>query len=320
MSGIRFARRTLEIIVVVCLSVAGAHAAAPQARTQGPGFYRMMLGDFEITALSDGVFDLDTNAMLANIAPKRRQELLADAFATDVLPTSVNAYLINTGEMLILVDTGAADRFGPTLGHLLENLLASGYRPEQIDRILLTHLHPDHIGGMVADGKRVFPNAIVHAEQREVDFWLSEAALEVAPAERKAFFRGAAMSLGPYAKAGRFKPFTGATELVRGIRAFPSPGHTPGHTTYLIESMGRKLVLWGDLMEVAAIQFVEPGVTILFDIDGRTAAGQRPKAYADAAAGRYFVAASHLPFPGIGHVRAERVGYAWVPIPYDTVR
>ena len=320
MRDVRLVLAALALIVGAGLAVVSARAAAPQVKKEAPGFYRLMLGDFEITALSDGVFDLDTRTMLADIAPERREALLKNAFETDVLPTSVNAYLINTGESLVLVDTGAADRFGPTLGHLLDNLIASGYRPEQVDRVLVTHLHPDHIGGLVADGRRVFPNATVHVERKEMNFWLSAAALEAAPEDRKAFFRGAAMSIDPYARAGRLEPFSGTTELSSGITAVSSPGHTPGHTTYVIESKGRKLVLWGDLMEVAAIHFVEPATTIAFDVDGREAVARRPKAYADAAAGRHLVGASHLPFPGIGHLRAEPEGYAWVPVAYDTVR
>jgi len=120
--------------------------------------------------------------------------------------------------------------------------------------------------------------------------------------------------------ADRFKAFAGATELFPGIRAVAAPGHTPGHTVYAIESKGQKLVLWGDLMHVASVQFPKPAVTIAFDVDSPAAAVQRRKAYADAAKGRYLVAAAHLPFPGIGHLRAEGKGYAWVPLTYNTVR
>ena len=316
----RVARRVWVGFAAACLALVAAHAAAPQLKTQAPGYYRLMLGAFEVTALSDGVFDLKTKELLTDTTPAQIDDLLARSFTGDSVPTSVNAYLINTGDRLILVDTGAAKLFGPTLGNLLTNLVASGYRPEQVDAILITHMHPDHIGGLMVGGKMAFPNATVHADQRDADFWLSADSLEIAPADRKGFFLGAAASIGPYASAGRLQAFRGPADLFPGIRAVPAPGHTPGHTMCAIESQGQKLLLWGDLMEIAAIQFVEPGVTIAFDSDASQAASERTKAYADAARARYLVAGAHLPFPGIGHVRAERGVHVWVPIDYNTVR
>jgi glyoxylase-like metal-dependent hydrolase (beta-lactamase superfamily II) len=298
---------------------AASQAAAPLARSQAPGFYRLMLGDIEITALSDGVFDLQTNELLTDTTPSTAR-LLTDSFHEQAVPTSVNAYLVNTGSHLILVDSGAAKLFGPTLGGLLANLAASGYRPEQVDTVLITHMHPDHIGGLMSDGRMVFPNATLLVEQKEADYWLSAAAREAAPAERKAFFDGAVACVGPYASAGRFKPFVGPANLLPGIRAIPAPGHTPGHTLYAVESKGQRIVFWGDLMEVASVQFVEPTVTIAFDSDGHEAVRQRMRAYEEAARGRYLVAGAHLPFPGIGHLRSEGHGYSWVSIDYNTMR
>ena len=315
-----FVRGVLVALIAPCLLLASAHAAAPQLKTQAPGYYRLMLGDFEITALSDGTVDLAPKELLTRTTPAHVGKMLARSFESDAVPTSVNAYLINTGDKLILVDTGAAKLFGPTLGNLLANLTASGYKPEQVDAVLITHMHPDHVGGLMAEGKMAFPNATVHADQRDAAFWLSPAELDKAPATMKDFFQGAAASVNPYVGAGRFKPFNGSTELFPGIRAIAAHGHTPGHTIYAIESKGEKLVLWGDLMHVAAVQFPEPAVTIAFDTDSPAAAAQRAKAYADAAKGRYLVAAAHLPFPGIGHLRSEGKGYAWVPIDYTTAR
>lgn len=320
MTSIRLMHRMLVALIAPCLFVAAAHAAAPQQKTQAPGYYRMMLGDFEITALSDGTVDLKPKELLTNTTPTHVGKMLARSFEPEAVPTSVNAFLINTGDKLILVDTGAAKLFGPTLGNLLANLAASGYKPEQVDAVLLTHMHPDHVGGLIADGKIAFPNATVHADQRDADFWLSTAELDKAPAAMKGFFQGAAVSLNPYAAAGKLKTFDAPTDLFPGIRAVAAPGHTPGHTMYVIESKGEKLVLWGDLMHVAAVQFPEPAVTIAFDTDSPTAARQRAKTYSDAAKGRYLVAGAHLPFPGIGHLRADGKGYAWVPVDYNTVR
>ncbi|RTQ31347.1 MBL fold metallo-hydrolase [Variovorax gossypii] len=297
-----------------------ALAGAPQVKTQAPGFYRMMLGDFEVTALFDGTLDLEPKKLLTNTTQEQVGKLLDRGFEKDAVPTSVNGYLINTGSKLVLVDTGAGGLFGPTLGNLQANLKAAGYQPDQVDDVLITHMHGDHVGGLVQDGKLVFPNATIHAGQEDADFWLNKANLEKASAEMKGFFQGAMASLNPYVEAGKFKGMKGGTELAPGIRAVPAHGHTPGHNIYVVESKGQKLVLWGDLMHVAAVQFAQPQITISFDVDSKPAAAERKKAYADAAKGRYLVGSAHLPFPGLGHVRAEGKGYVWVPVDYQQIR
>ena len=312
-----YLRATLAL--AVGLSQGLAQAGAPMVKTSAPGFHRMMLGDFEITALSDGTVALPVDKLLTNTRPGQVDKALSAAFVKAPLETSVNAYLVNTGSQLVLVDTGAAGLFGPTLGKLLVNLKASGYQPEQVDAVVITHMHADHVGGLMAGDKLAFPNATVHADKHDADFWLSQAKLDKASADAKGFFQGAMASLNPYVTAGKFKPFDGDTELVPGVRAQAARGHTPGHAIYVVESKGQKLVLWGDLMHVAAVQFAEPSVTIQFDTDSKAAATQRKKAYADAAKNGYWVAASHLAFPGIGHVRAEGKGYRFVPANYSVL-
>ena len=239
-------RAALVLASTFALATA-AHAAAPQVKTSAPGFYRMMLGDFEITALSDGTVALPVDKLLTNTKPGQVDKALAAAFVKAPLETSVNAYLVNTGEKLVLVDTGAAGLFGPTLGKLLVNLKAAGYTPEQVDAVVITHMHPDHVGGLMAGDKLAFANATVHADKHDADYWLSQANLDKAPAAMKGFFQGAMASMNPYVSSGKMKAFNGSTDLFPGIRAVAAPGHTPGHTIYSIESKGQKLVLWGEI-------------------------------------------------------------------------
>jgi glyoxylase-like metal-dependent hydrolase (beta-lactamase superfamily II) len=299
------------------LGLAGAAmAGAPAAKGQAPGWFRMSLGDFEVTALSDGTVALPVDKLLTNTKPGQVQRRLKDAYLDLPLETSVNGYLINTGDKLVLVDAGAASLFGPTLGKLVANLKASGYQPEQVDEIYITHMHADHVGGLMDGDKRVFPNATVRADQREGEYWLSAANLEQAPEDAKAFFKGAQASVNPYVAAGKYKPFDGNTSLVPGIKALAARGHTPGHTVYVVESKGQKLVLWGDLMHVAAVQFPHPEVTIAFDVDAKAAAPQRKKAFAAAAAQGHYVGVAHVSFPGIGRLRADGKGYRWLPANY----
>ncbi|HJV62665.1 MAG TPA: MBL fold metallo-hydrolase [Albitalea sp.] len=313
-------RGSLAALACGVLAFGTAHAGAPMVKTQAPGYYRLMVGDFEVTALFDGALDLQPTKLLTHTTPSQVTQLLGRSFEKEPLPTSVNAYLINTGSKLVLVDTGAGALFGPALGGLTNNVKAAGYQPEQVDEIYITHMHGDHVGGLVSAGKPAFANAVVRADQHDVDYWLSAANAEKAPAEMRDFFKAAVSAFTPYMEAGRFKPFDGDTDLVPGVRAVAAHGHTPGHTVYVVQSAGQKLVLWGDLMHVAAVQFPQPQVTISFDSDSKAAAAQRKKAYAEAAKEGYLVGAAHLPFPGLGHLRSEGKGYRFVPVDYAPVK
>lgn len=254
--------RHLKLIALAAaLLAAPAFAAAPMAKTPAPGYFRMMLGDFEVTAINDGTVDLPVDKLLQGIKPAAVDAALAKSFLKSPLETSVNAFLINTGSKLILIDAGAAGLFGPTLGKFAANLKAAGYQPEQIDEIYVTHMHADHVGGLTASGQRVFPNAVVRAQKQESDYWLSQANMDKTPAKADAF-KGAMQSLNPYVTAGKFKAFEGDVELVPGISSRSGRGHTPGHATYVVESKGQTLVLIGDLVHVGAVQFGRPEVTI----------------------------------------------------------
>jgi glyoxylase-like metal-dependent hydrolase (beta-lactamase superfamily II) len=307
------------VISAVPVTSQVALASAPMVKTQAPGYYRMMLGSYEVTALSDGTVKLPVDQLLKT-SPARVKETLAKSSLTSPLDTSVNAFLVNTGDKLILIDTGAGALFGPTLGNLLTNLKASGYQPEQVDEIYVTHMHPDHVGGLMQNGVMSFPNAIVRADQRDADFWLSEDNLNKAAEGDKDFFKGAMGSMNPYVKAGHFKPFAGNTELSPGISSISTYGHTVGHTSYLVQSQGQKLLVIGDLIHVGAVQLPDPTVTIAFDSDTKDAALARHKIFDAASKNSEWIAAAHLSFPGIGHLRMDGKGYAFIPINYNGLK
>lgn len=292
-----------------------AEAAVPQVQTQAPGFYRMMLGDDEITVLSDGTAPRNVDEIMSK--PEEIRKAFAHAHQALPIELSINAFLINTGTKLILVDTGAGALFGPhSGGRLVANLRAAGYRPDQIDAVLLTHIHGDHSGGLSIDGRRVFPNALVYVDKRDPDFWLGAAAEAAAPAEMKTVQQSHA-TVDPYVAAGKLRPFDGATDLFPGIRAMPAYGHTPGHTAYMVESKGQRLLLWGDTIHVAEVQFADPDITIDYDVDRTAAIASRKRMLADAAAQGYLIGGAHISFPGLGHVRADAKGYSWIPRPYS---
>lgn len=310
--------RTAAVLAVAIASTM-AQAAAPMAKFQAPGFYRTTLGDFEITVLNDGTIDLPVDKLLKQ-PPAKTNAALARSFEKSPLETSINAFLINTGSKLVLIDAGAASLFGPTAGKMLANFKASGYKPEQVDEIYISHMHGDHVGGLVANEQRVFTNAVVRAGKLDADFYLNQSNLDKATGEEKEGFQGAMMSLNPYVKAGKFQPIVANSELVPGIKSYFNGGHTPGHITYVVESKGQKLALLGDLLHVQAVQFETPGVGVTFDTDSKIAIAERKEAFAAAAKGGYLIGAPHLSFPALGHVRVNGKGYDFVPVDYALPR
>jgi glyoxylase-like metal-dependent hydrolase (beta-lactamase superfamily II) len=299
-----------------CFLASPVLAAAPMARIRAPAFHRFMLGEFEITALSDGTNMLPATSLLQG-DPARIAGALRTADLGEVVETSHNSYLVNTGSKLVLVDAGAGTLLGPTTGHLVANLTASGYRPDQVDEVYLTHLHADHIGGLLTDGKLTFPNAAVRADKHDVDFWLDDAEKRAAPQAMKRFFESAAVSLAPYQRANKLLTFDGDTDLVPGIRARAAYGHTPGHTMFHIASGAEQLLLWGDIVHVAAVQFADPSVTIGYDVLPTAARQVHEALFAETARERLMIGGAHISFPGLGHVRAlESGGFAYEPVIY----
>lgn len=296
-----------------------SRSEAPQVKTQVPGYYRTQLGQFEVTALFDGALELDTQ-LLKNTPQADLGKLLERMFVGNPkMQTAVNAYLINTGKHLVLVDAGAAQVFGPGLGQVLQNLKAAGYDPAQVDTVVVTHLHGDHMGGLNdANGQPVFAKARVLVPQGEQEFWLSEKASAAAPEKMRPYFKLAQNTAAPYQARGKWQTFASGTELVPGIRAVEASGHTPGHTAYAITSQDQTLFIWGDIVHAHAVQFAHPGIAIEFDVDPQQAIATRRALMREMAKSRTLVAGMHLPFPGMGHIRAEgEDSFAWVPVEFS---
>jgi glyoxylase-like metal-dependent hydrolase (beta-lactamase superfamily II) len=300
--------------------LSNCHAAAPMVKTQAPGYYRFMLGEFEVTALYDGGLLLAVDKLMTDISPSEIKSALANASVASPLETSINAYLINTGSKLILIDAGTGGEFGPGAGILVDNLKASGYKPEQVDEIYITHMHGDHLGGVTKDGQAVFPNATLRVGRGDADLWLDAKKMAAAPADAQDDFKQAMETVAPYQSANHFKPIDKDGPLVPGVFAISTPGHTPGHTSYLVESRGQKLYVIGDLIHVGAVQFPYPSATILFDSDAKSAALQRKRIFAKVASEHALVAAAHLSFPGVGHIVSQGAGYSYLPANYASGR
>jgi glyoxylase-like metal-dependent hydrolase (beta-lactamase superfamily II) len=314
MKGIFNAAAALTFALVT----SSAMAQAPQQGTQAPGYFRLALGDYEVTALFDGYNDLSPKLLQGMSQAQIRALLARRSIETPGVQTAFNAFLVNTGKQLILVDSGAGQCIGATAGQLLANMRAAGYQPEQVDTILLTHLHLDHVCGLVdAQKQALFTNATVYAAKAEADFWLDPAALAKAPAGAKEFFKIAQDSTAAYVAAGRFKTFAAGQSPLPGlVEATLEAGHTPGSTTYRFTSQNQSIVFMGDLVHNLAVQFEHPEVSIGFDVNSAQAINARQAVFSAAVASKTWVTAAHLPFPGIGHITAQGKHFQWVPVEY----
>lgn len=318
---IRKPRSPFQIIVVAAILLTNVFASAqlkPPVIINQPGYYPVLLGDIEIVALSDGTLPLNLNDILQDGKPGEINNLLKENYQTTALQCSVNAYLIKTGGKLILIDAGTSDIYGPALGHLTENLLKAGYQPEQINAVLLTHIHMDHIGGIASGDKLTFPNANIYISRIEAEYYLNPENKAKAPAAAKRFFDGAVLKLAPVVKAGKLKKFEFGAELFPGITPVESFGHTPGHAFYKVESQNQKMLFWGDIIASDIVQFADPFITSAFDYDAKQAAVTRSKALMNAVKGGYWVAVAHSSFPGIGHISKKGTGFRLVPINFST--
>ncbi len=319
----------IALISAAVLSVSGSLTVLPAyaedsaknevvstSSQMNPGYYSIRLGDFKITAVSDGTVMVDFTELMNNTSPEEVARLLARRYHGAQVETSINAYVIDTGNHVAIVDTGAGDVFAPSGGHLVENLKSAGYQPEQIDAVLLTHIHGDHSCGLTRNGKMTFPNAVVYADQHDVDFWLNSDNKDKVSDTLKVGFEWAEQSVGTYLKAGRVKAFSEEGELFPGISAINTYGHTPGHTVYQAESQGQRIRFIGDLLHSQDIQFARPEITIDFDLNSPKAARQRLNAFNDAVEGGYLIGAAHIPFPGIGHIQRDGGAFEWIPMNY----
>jgi len=236
-----------------------------------------------------------------------------------MLDVSDEGFLVNTGTQLILVDAGAGTWWGGgALGRLVGSLRSAGYTPEEIDIVLLTHFHSDHVGGLTTqDGRRVFPNAEVYVAKAESSFWLSREMAAKAPKDVQPFFESARAIASPYIAASKWHTFSGSEPIVDGMQIVPLPGHTPGHTGYEFSSKGQKVLFWGDVVHAQRVQLPHPEVTAVFDIDQTAAAATRNQLLAELAREDVLIAGPHMPFPALGRLRKEGSGYSWVPVIFN---
>lgn len=314
----KFALSTLLTGSLLFYPVMHAAANTPQhVVKQQAGGYNVQVGSVIVTSFTDGSVAQDLHKLLRRTSEQNTDALLAKNAQTNPVEASINVYYFALPGHKVLVDTGSGQLFGPgNGGRLMESLATQGIKPEDITDILLTHAHSDHAGGLVKDGQRVFTNARVFVGKPDIDFFFNEENQKKTGYSQN-FFDVARKTLKPYLDAGKVQSFSGTEALLPGITGTVHPGHTPGSAFYTLESKGEKLTFVGDIIHVAAVQFPQPNITIVYDQDQDGATRVRNHAFADFVENRDLIAAPHLPFPGIGYVmKGERSGYAWVPVTY----
>ena len=270
---------------------------------------RRRIGDIEVTALSDGPFPatLDT---LIDFDRAEAQMLLGTPPGTPFfLP--LNSYLLKVGGKWALVDTGCGQTLGPALGQLPKRLREAGVAPESIDTVLLTHIHPDHAMGLVdAQGAAVFPNAELIVHETEANFWLGRDGAAGATERIRRNIGKARHATAPYRERMRT---VADGEVLPGVSAMLLPGHTPGHTGWVIHSGNDSLLVWGDVVHIPAIQVARPEAAFEYDVDPQAARETRQRTFDLVAADRLCVAGAHLDFPGVGTIVRTGTSYRFEP-------
>lgn len=293
--------------------------ALAQAEAKAPadaGFHREKLGGFEIVTLLDGAATREPihETFGMNVPEDELAQLLTSRFLPETKFQTVFApVLINTGTTLVLFDTGNDPSAQQERGLLLERLEAAGYSADQIGIVVLTHFHPDHVGGLTGtDGKPRFPKARYVAGRKEFDFWMAKERLTGENADR---FKGVQAKIAPVADKMTFLEPEG--EVVGGIRAVEAFGHTPGHMGFHIESEGKRFLVWADTTNHYVASLERPDWHVRFDMDKEAAAQTRKRIFDMVATDRIPVSGYHMPFPGIGFVEKTGTAYRWVPETYQ---
>jgi glyoxylase-like metal-dependent hydrolase (beta-lactamase superfamily II) len=297
-----------------------AAAAAPQVGKQAPGFHRFKIGDFEITALHDGVV---TGPLMPARIPNVPVEEVRKAMESQFMPVepTVNHFTqltVNTGSKLILIDAGFADNGAPTTGMLRTNMAAAGIDPKQIDTVLVSHFHPDHINGLrVKDGAAAYAGAEIVAPAVEWDFWMDDARMNAAPEAARPVFGVTRRVFAPVAKDVR--RFDWGKEVAPGITAIKSDGHTIGHTSFVVSSGGKSLLVVGDACNDPRLFARNPEWHLSFDADKPQAVATRKRLLDMAAADRMQVMIYHAAFPATGFVAKTAMGYDWYPASFSSL-
>jgi glyoxylase-like metal-dependent hydrolase (beta-lactamase superfamily II) len=292
------------------LSLIGA-AQAQTTADPAPGFHTYKVGDIEVTALYDGIWEKPHDpAFIKNASVEDTKAALAKAGqTTDFVPIPLTVVVLKIGEKLVMVDSGSGGQWKPTAGKLSANMQAAGIDPSRIGTILISHFHPDHIYGLMEKdtNKPVFPNAELVVSTTEFKWWTEPGRVEKLPEPRKA--------LGTRIQAvfpgwKNFRLVDDEAEVAPGVRLVKAPGHTPGHSAFHVSSGSAQLMLACDVVYLPALVGPHPEWQGAYDQDGPTAVETRRKLLERVASESMMICGAHFPFPGAGTFAKDGSGYA----------
>ena len=300
-----------------------AAAAAPPTGKQAPGFYRYKVGSHEVTVVTDGanVMALPDTFVVNAKKDEVNAALEAAHLEKDKLAVPYNPIVVNTGSKLVVIDTGTGEanfeRTKGVAGQFQRNLAASGIDRNAIDAVIISHFHGDHVNGLLtADNKPAFPNAEILVPQREWAFWMDDGEMSRAsPGRMQDLFKNNRRVFDAFGR--KVTPYEWNKEVVPGITAVGTPGHTPGHTSYVIASGSDRVYVQSDVTNVPFLFARNPGWHAAFDQDGKMAEETRRKVYDMLAAEKMRVQGFHYPFPGLAHVKKDGNGYRVIPAPWN---
>ena len=294
-----------------------ARARMAPATSQVPGFYRFNLGKVQVTVVSDGTITFPTEVLWPTPSKEERTAALAaDHQPTDELPVQMNTIVVNTGDKLVLVDVGTRGKVWPTSGRLLTNLKAAGIAPDDIDTVLITHAHPDHLWGVLdqADAELTFPNADYAIGETELNYWMQPQHPLANDADWGEVYAENMKTL-PKIK-DKLRTVKPGAEALTGISVVATPGHTPGHLSVQIASGSDALFCTADCISNRLVSFEHPDWPLGFDLDGDQGVRTRNSVLDRCATDKILISSFHLPFPGLGHVVRAGSAYRYLPIDF----
>ncbi len=294
-----------------------AQAAQPMSGQQAPAYYRFKVGDMEVTAINDGFASRPLDGFIKNAALDDVKAVLGAAFLpTDKLTIPFTTVVVNTGSKLVLIDSGNGNSGAPTTGSWMTNFKAAGFDPANVDAVIVSHFHGDHINGLrLKDGTEVFPKAELMVPAPEFAFWMSDDKMNAAPDGMKPAFANVRRVFG--SKAKDITQFQWGKEPVTGITAIDAHGHTPGHTAFALSSGNGRLLVMSDTTNNPVLFARKPEWTAVFDMDGEQAIISRKKMLDMAATDRMQVSFYHAAFPATGHIAKDAGGYQMVPMGFQ---
>ena len=293
-----------------------AAAAAPLLGVSRPSHFRFKVGGFEVTTIYDGAIQLAGPRPIfgENQSDGDVQALAMDNHLPgDKMEISFTPVMVNTGKELVMFDSGNGAGRRPNAGKVAATLASAGYSAEQVDIVVITHCHGDHIGGLMEDGKPLFPNARYVIGQVEYDFWSPKEKAESGPLVNAAKL----VQSNVVANAAKMSFLKPDGEVTAGIRAVGAFGHTPGHMGYHVESEGKRFVIWADTTNHFVVSLQRPDWHVRFDMNKDDAVASRKKMLDMVAADKLLATGYHMPFPAVGYVVKHGSGYRWVPAGYE---